>query len=123
MLLISSAAFGPKQSNLCYFTEYYAISILYNSCLDLKCNGCHSICFVYLHCTDNRENTGDESDDQAEGGKIFSTIRGPKKNEKIPECVQLLEKVEREHGFVGRWVGLLMVSCFKDIPMDTIYST
>lgn len=39
----------------------------------------------------------DEEDDVA-----FSAQRGPKKHEPKPECVKLLEKVENEHGFIGR---------------------
>ncbi|ELT95393.1 hypothetical protein CAPTEDRAFT_208667 [Capitella teleta] len=53
----------------------------------------------------SEEGTLSDEEDEEEG--VIGVQRGPKKDEEKPECVLLLEKVEREHGFIGS----VMVSC------------
>ena len=51
-----------------------------------------------------KEKKGSAKDEDvvADADKDFPTILGPKKNERKPECVKLLEKIEEDYGFVGR---------------------
>ena len=39
---------------------------------------------------------------ESELEKIFSPQPGPPENEKVHECVKLLEEIEEKHKFVGR---------------------
>ena len=59
---------------------------------------------MWLPIVDGRENqSGTESiNPDSELGKIFSPQRGPSQNEKVHECVKLLEEIEGKHKFVGR---------------------
>ena len=36
------------------------------------------------------------------GNRIFTPQRGPGQDEKVPECVKILEDLEEKHKFVGR---------------------
>ena len=52
---------------------------------------------------DGTEEKEKDNEEDGEGqNKVFAQQRGPKKNEKKPECVKHLEQVEEDHDFAGR---------------------